>query len=158
MNTAIALHQFTPTRLSIADALQAAEGAIATGEPTQLPYPRWVKIGYLKQRLSSQRLGASDHSIMYYREIAFEEIKEYQDICLARYPDYWIDLAQEAIAMSAAKKAGIPYPSRERVKPDKLPLTTRQAELIEEVAKLMRQWLDHRQVREALNAIHKQPE
>lgn len=158
MSSAIALHEHGTTRISIDEALKAAKGAIAVGEEISLPFPRWVSINYLKARFTQVGLGASDHSIMYYRQIAFEEVAEYQTICLARYPDYWIDLAQEAIAMSAARKAGIEYPSRKKVKPDKLPLTSRQAEIIEDVARLMGQWLDHRQVRQALNAIHKQPE
>lgn len=157
--TAIATIEPAVTRLSIDDALKAAEGAIAVdNELKNLPYPRWVKIEFLKARFKLLGLGASDHALMHYREIAFEELREYQVICLERYPRYWADVAEEAAAMSAANKAGIAYPVRKKIKPDKLPLTTRQAELLQEVAYLMKDWQDHLFVRDELNKKHPQPE
>jgi len=154
----IALYEATVTRLSIDDALKAAQGAIAAdNELKNLPYPRWVTINFLKSRFKLLGLGASDHALMRYREIAFEELKEYQSICLERYPRYWADLAEEIAAISAAEKAGIPYPVRKKVKPDKLPLMTRQAELLQEIGFLMRDWNDHLFVRDALNKRYEQP-
>ena len=158
MTAAIATYEATVKRLTVNEALEAAEGAIVSGDQSKLPFPKWVSINYLKERFKRQGLGASDHSIMYYREIAFQEVKPYQDICLARYPDYWTDLATEAQGMSAAKKANIPYPSRKRIKPDKLPLTADQAEILEVIAELMVEWGDHLFVRDELNKRYEQPD
>jgi hypothetical protein len=155
--TAIALHEATIRRMSLEEALRAADGSILSGDEADLPFPKWVRINFLKERFASKGFGYSDHSIMSYRAIAFEEVAEYHTICLARYPDYWADLADEAAAMSAAKKAKIPYPVRKKVKPDILPLCQRQAEIVEEIAALMAEWQDHLIVRDRLNRKYDQP-
>lgn len=165
MTAAIAhLRAETVTRLTLEESLECAELAIPdlsrdrSDNDNPTPYPRWVSIDYLKKRFKRLGYGASDHSIMGYRAIAFDEVNDYQIICLARYPQYWADRAQEIAAMSAARKAGIACPVRKKIKPDKLPLTSKQAEIIEKIASLMLEWQDHLIVREQLNKVYKQPD